>query len=85
MFRVRWHTDALLQLADIWTAIPDRAAANRAVGHIDDQLAREPHTIGRPQADAMRSYRRAPLEVLYEVVDSDVRIVAVRLVRTDLN
>ena len=73
-FQVDWVPAALQSLAAIWAAATDRNAVTAASHAIDQTLAVDPDTVGRPVFDSVREYHHPPLGVEFEVIHADMRV-----------
>jgi len=81
-FTVTWLLGARNQLADLWTAGPDRQAIADAADQIDRELAVDAHLKGTPISEGLRGLHVPPLFALYTVSEPD-RIAEVVSVRSD--
>ncbi|MBI1917542.1 MAG: type II toxin-antitoxin system RelE/ParE family toxin [Planctomycetes bacterium] len=79
-YTVNWKLGAQNHLAQLWIEAPDRDVVTAAANQIDNELAEDPDTKGRPLREGLRSLDISPLRVLYEVNEMD-RIVHVYSVR----
>lgn len=73
IFDVIWRPRAEKALAQLWLAAADRQAITIAAHSIDQQLRRDPNSIGESRTGATRILIVEPLAVLYEVIDDDRR------------
>lgn len=73
-FMVVWRPDAEQDLAAIWLAATNRNAITAAAHAIDQTLAVDPDTVGRPVFATVREYQHPPLGVEFEVIHADMRV-----------
>ena len=78
-FAVIWLPAALNQLADLWTAAPDRAAVTAASYRLDERLAADPLTEGESRDGGDRIAFERPLRVIFRVSEAtrEVHVVSV--------
>jgi hypothetical protein len=73
-YAVEWLPSVLVDLADLWTNGPDRAAITAAANDVDARLARDPLSQGEGREGATRILFVEPLAVLFEVDTSRRRV-----------
>jgi plasmid stabilization system protein ParE len=86
-FTVIWTDGALNELTQIWLDAgpgPGREAVTAASNAVDEYLAVDPQTRGRPTEEGLRELDIPPLSVLFTVSEEDrtARVVIVRPLTT---
>lgn len=69
-FTVQWTESAEQDLADLWSAAPDRAAVTASANAIDVLLSRDPLNQGESRGGDVRILILPPLAVRYRVARS---------------
>jgi plasmid stabilization system protein ParE len=77
-YTVIWTRIALDQLADIWTAAPDRQSVTDAADRIDQALRLNPDQQGE-ELNGMRVLFDWPLVVLFRVLPDDRQVHVLRV------
>jgi hypothetical protein len=80
-YDVAWRPVAEQQLARICNAAADRSDVTRASHEIDQDLARDPRSVGESRTGATRILVKEPLVALYEIVEDDRRVWVLKVWR----
>lgn len=68
-FQVFWSSEALRQLAALWTAGTNRLEITRAQHQIDQALSSGPKSAGHELSEGLWKIDEPPLLVFYEIND----------------
>jgi hypothetical protein len=81
-YRVTWGPEAGDDLADLWTAVPNRQAVTDAADEIDRLLASDPLGFGSAVAEGLRKLSVPTLTVYFSVNQDDVHVEVSNLLYT---
>lgn len=73
-YDVVWRPSAEQGLAQIWLLASDRNRVTTATYRIDQALSRHPRSFGRRLYGTTYSGGSAPLAVVYEIIEDDLRV-----------
>lgn len=74
MYEVIWTPYSEEQLAELWLSSKKRDAIRSAAFNIDEQLKRDPRSIGGHVKGNFWSIGYGPLAVLFDIVEDDKRV-----------
>jgi hypothetical protein len=78
---VLWMPTAISSLADVWMSATDREAVTKSSQRLDILFAHHPLDIGESRDVDRRLVIDPPLQVLYRVLDSTMRVEVLSVAR----